>query len=182
MENKAKLGITIAVIFGVYFYFTPYLAANSMKKAAEAKDTITLSSHINFPSLKESLKANFNAMVASEVVKSKNVNPFEAIGAALATVLINPMIDALVTPESLAMMMKGDKPVIDKGSPEKEKASSTNQDTDVHMGYESFDRFVVSVKKKGATEEPTAFVFYREGLLSWKLSALRLPNPRTETQ
>jgi hypothetical protein len=43
------------------------------------------------------------------------------------------------------------------------------------MSYESFDRFVVTVKKKGSTEEPLGLVFNRDGIFSWKLSALRLP-------
>lgn len=183
MQRKATYGIAttvIAAVVGVWFYFTPYIAANNMKKAAEANDSATLSSYINFPSLKESLKANFNAMLATEVVKSKDSNPFEALGAALAAAFINPMIDALVTPESLAMMMQGNKPDLEKGAARTEKKPSGASDTEMTMGYESFDRFAVSVKKKGDADDPVTFVFHREGLLTWKLASLRLPTQKAK--
>ncbi len=173
MTAKTKLFIAIAFIaFGTWFYFTPHLAVSGMKSAAEAKDAAKLSGYVNFPALKESLKASFNAKLASEVTKEKDANPFAALGAVLAAALINPMIDALVTPESLAMMMKGDKPQPAKNATQSKSSAS---DADISMSYESFDRFVVTVKKKGGAEEPMGLVFNRDGMFSWKLSALRLP-------
>ncbi len=182
MSTKTKLAISIVfVAFSTWFYLTPYLAINGMKSAAETKDAAKLSGYVNFPALKESLKASFNAKLASEVTKERDGNPYAAFGAALAAAFINPMIDALVTPESLAMMMKGDKPQpaknTDKPKPAKntEMTKSSDSDVDTSMSYESFDRFVMTVKKKGASEEPLGLVFNRDGLFSWKLSALRLP-------
>ncbi len=172
MSTKIKLSLAfILIAFSTWFYFTPHLAVIGMKSAAEAKDAAKLSSYVNFPALKDSLKASFNAKLASEVTKEKD-NPFAALGGALAAALINPMIDALVTPESLAMMMKGDKPQLTENT---EKTKPSDSDADISMSYESFDRFVVTVKKKGTTEEPLGLVFNRDGLFSWKLSALRLP-------
>lgn len=173
MTNKTKLSLAaVLALFSVWFFFTPHLAVSTMKSAAEARDAAKLSSHVNFPALKESLKASFNAKLASEVTKEKDGDPFSALGAAMAAAFINPMIDALVTPESLAMMMKGDKP-----QPGTNAAASTKSDTDVNtaMSYESFDRFVVTVKKKGEASDPIGLVFNRDGLFSWKLSAIRLP-------
>ena len=109
MQRKVTYGIAITVlaaVVGVWFYFTPHIAANNMKEAAQANDSVTLSSYINFPSVKDSLKANFNAMLVTDVVNIKDSNPFDALGAAMAAAFISPMIDALVTPESLAMMMQ----------------------------------------------------------------------------
>jgi len=173
MSTKAKFFFAIVfVAFSTWFYFTPHLAVSGMKSAAEEKDAAKLSDYVNFPALKESLKASFNAQLASEVAKEEDGNPFAALGAAMAAAFVNPMIDALVTPESLAMMMKGDKPQPAKKS---EQTKPSDSDTDTSMSYESFDRFVVTVKKNGSTEEPLGLVFNRDGIFSWKLSALRLP-------
>lgn len=173
MSTKIKLSLAIVfVAFSTWFYFTPHLAVSGMKSAAEAKDAAKLAGYVNFPSLKESLKASFNAKLASEVAKEKDDNPFAVFGAAMAAAFINPLIDALVTPESLAMMMKGEKP---QPTEKAEQTKPTDSDVDTSMSYESFDRFVVTVKKKGTTEEPIGLVFNRDGMFSWKLSALRLP-------
>ena len=180
-KSTYKIAIlTITAMIVVWFYFTPYIAAYNMKKAAAANDSAALSSYINFISLKESLKASFNATLATDIVKKKGNNPFEALGLALAATLMNPIIDALVTPESLAMMMQGNKPNLEKEVINEENNNSTRSETDVTRKYESFDKFTVSFMKKGETEEPVTFVFHREGLLTWKLSALRLPNLKTK--
>lgn len=173
MSTKTKLSFAIAfVAFSTWFYFTPHLAVSGMKSAAESKDAVKLSGYVNFPALKESLKASFNAKLASEVAKEKDGSPFAALGTAMAAAFINPMIDALVTPESLAMMMKGDKP---QPADKAEQTKPSDSDADTSMSYESFDRFVVTVKKRGSTDEPLGLVFNRDGMFSWKLSALRLP-------
>jgi Protein of unknown function (DUF2939) len=180
MRRKAALFvITLIIAFGTWFYLTPYIAVYGMKSAAEARDAARLSGYVNFPALRSSLKATFHAKLVSNARKNRNNGFFGALGSALAVAFvnpviealyINPMIDSYVRPESLARMMKGEKPQSAKG-----KAQSTPAEPDYSMAYESFDRFVVNVKKKGSTKKPVGLVFRREGLFSWKLSALRLP-------
>ncbi len=41
--------------------------------------------------------------------------------------------------------------------------------------YDTFNTFVVEIRKKGAGEEPIALIFKRNQLISWKLSAVKLP-------
>jgi hypothetical protein len=71
------------------------------------------------------------------------------------------------------MMMKGEKP--ERDMKDRPKSPSTASETDIATGYEGFDRFAVRIKERGSPDEPVGFVFGREGLISWKLSALRLP-------
>jgi hypothetical protein len=168
---KLLLLIPICVAIGVWFYFTPHLAVRGMKSAATARDSAKLSSYVNFPALKEDFKASLNAKLAAEMSKEKEANPFAALGAAMAAAFISPLVDALVTPESLALIMQGDKPLLGKSKPQAQK---TDTDTDTSMAYEGFNRFVVTVRKKDTTLEPISLVFNRDGLFTWKLSAIRL--------
>jgi hypothetical protein len=173
MSKTITLSLAIVfVAFCTWFYFTPHLAAHGMKTSAEAKDAAKLSSYVNYPALKENLKASFGAKLTSGVAKESKL--LGVLGAALADVVVNPTIDALVTPESLAMILRGDKPQPANNST-KNTTQSKPSGTETSMAYESFDRFVVTIKKKGASGEPFGLVFNREGLFSWKLSALRLP-------
>lgn len=179
MSNKTKLFIiALVVALGTWFYCTPYIAISSMKSAAEAKDAAKFSSYVDFPALRSSLKATFRAKLASNAAKTRKRGFFGTLGAAIQVAIINPiveklyinpMIDTYVTPQSLARMMKGESP-----QPKKGGAKSKPIEPDYSMAYESFDRFVVNVKKKGSTQKPVGLVFYRHGLFSWKLSALRL--------
>lgn len=167
----------------VGFFFSPYWAVHNIRQAALEKDAAALSDHVDYPALRESLKANVNALLAQEVAK-KSDNPLEAFGAALAAAFVNPLIDALVTPESLTMLLAGEKPDVRKlgaaawnkpSSPKAEGKPAETSDVDMTGRYESLNRFIVKVKEKGSSGPPVELVLIRHGLLSWKLSALRLP-------
>jgi hypothetical protein len=178
MRRGIKIGVSAALlaVIGGWYYYTPYLAANNMRIAAENKDAVALSRYINFPSVRESLKATLRAKMLSEMAQKEDQNPFAALGAAFGVALVGPMVDAMVTPEALVMMMKGENPSLEKSEPPPDPTSGgSKSDTETSMVYESFDQFVVRTKKRGTTEEPVVLVFQREGLISWKLSAIHLP-------
>jgi type II secretion system protein G len=170
MQPASSICIAVALmVFGIWFYSAPYLAVRGIKSALITKDAAKLSSYINFPALKGSLRTSFNARVGAEVLEGKEANPFAtlgtALGIAMAESLINPMIDELVTPEHLAMMMKPQ-----PGENDNAWAWLTQPDaeTRMSMSYESFNRFVVKVKDAG--QPIIGFIFTRDGLFSWKLS------------
>lgn len=174
-KSIASIFAAIAVIgTAIWFYFTPHLVAQEMASAAEERNATRLSHHINFQSLRESVKAGVNAKLASELLSAGNPdNPFAALGLAIGTALVNPIVDAIVTPEGIASIMRGERPKDQKGA--KGKSSSNKSDIDTSVHYESFDRFVVAVKKAGSSDDPFLLVFHRDGLLGWKLSELRFP-------
>lgn len=177
------IGLTITIALGICFYYTPHWSVFNMKKAAENKDADSLSEYVDFPSLKESLKANFSSTMASDASNNMRDNPFGILGAALAVALINPMIDNLVTPEGLAMLMKGEKPQLEKMNKDsKEKQSSADANIETKMGYGNFNSFIVTVKKKESSDDPVKIIFKRHGIISWKLSALRLPSTNKENK
>ena len=175
MKLKFQLALVaiVVAVLGVGFFFTPHLAVRGMKAAVEAQDAARISDYVDFPAVRESLKATLNAKMAAAVVKQTENNPFAAVAAAMVGAVVNSMIEALVTPESLAMMLKGERPHPTAGEPK--RRTSPGADASIDMSYEGFNRFLVTVTKKGTADEPIGFVFTRDGLISWKLSALRLP-------
>jgi Protein of unknown function (DUF2939) len=179
MRTLTKLfAIAALLTLGVWFYFTPHLVLRDMRAAAQTKDAAKLSAHINFPSVKDSVKAKLSTKFAPGTQDGDM--PFAGLGAALAGMLINPLVDALVTPESLAVMLtRGEKPKPASPAPTPDAPTAPSaeapKETETHAAYESFDRFVVTVRRANSSEEPVGFVFAREGVVGWKLSALRLP-------
>jgi hypothetical protein len=184
-----KITITLLSIFvvlaGVAFYCTPYLTYRNIRIAAEQRDAKAMSKYIEFSSLKKSLKENIKSKL--EVTEKKNGEQGEGIGAAMVSALITPLIDAFITPETIGLMLKGSTPSLKKrkdqaaGKKEKEEHAGDTKNRrdagspDILMYYESLNRFVVEIKKKGAGEEPIALLFRRHQLLYWKLYAIKLP-------
>lgn len=174
-KNKILLlAFFFLAISAIGFYFSPYIAVYNMKNAAEKQDADALSRYVDYPALRESLKANFNAMMASEIAQSDN--PFGALGTALGAALVNQMIDAFITPESLAMMIKGEEPQIGNTEKQHTEKSASKVEAETSMSYEGLNQFVVKVKDKSSSEDPVRFIYKRAGIISWKLSALRLPS------
>jgi Protein of unknown function (DUF2939) len=172
---QALIGIALLAAVG-WFFASPYLAVKNMKDAADRRDAATLSSYVNYPALKENLKTGFSANLNAKADEKEN-NPLAGFGAALASAFMGPMIDAIVTPESLAAMMRGQKPKAAGGASEpatQDIATEKNNDPDVALGYEGLNRFVVRVSPKDKPAQKTVLVFLREGL-SWKLNAVELP-------
>ncbi|MDG4474656.1 DUF2939 domain-containing protein [Thiovibrio frasassiensis] len=175
MNKKITNAIAaLLVVLVVWFYCTPYLTVNGMRSAAEEKNAAKLSGYVDFPAVKEDLRTTFNAKLSAQLGKEKGENPFAAMGEAMAAALINPIVEALVTPESLAIMMEGDKEQAQPAGNES-KSSESKPGTETSMAYEGLNRFVFTVTQKNETGEAIGLVFHREGLFSWKLAALRLP-------
>jgi hypothetical protein len=175
--------VSIIIILAVIgFYFTPYLTYRNIRIAAENKDSAALSEYIDFPEVKKSLKENFKAKI--EVTEKKGGDKFAGMGAAIASAFINPLIDAFVTPETIGMMMQGNMPPLMKKERRGEKKADSDEDKkkkgrsgrpDILTYYDTFNTFVVEIKKKGSGEEPIALIFKRNQLIYWKLSGVMLP-------
>ena len=178
-----KIGApTLLALLAVWLFFTPYLAFRGMRAAAEARDAEALSAYIDYPVLKENLKASFNARLLGQAREASQDNPFAGLGAALASLVVGPMVDAFVTPQALAEMMKGEKPrLIRRAEPADTPASGSTDGKPARrartsMGYEDVNRFVITVSPADRPDaEPLRLVLQRQGLASWKLSAVRLP-------
>lgn len=174
--------ISFVLILAAFYLASPYWNLHRMRRAVENNDAVYMSDHVDFPQLRESLKATLQAQMAKEVAKD-DADGFEALGAAFGAMMIGPMVDALVTPEALIAMMQGkDLDEIEAESSDSGGSPQAPQTTDeemnvTKMGYEKLNRFVVKVADPGEdsqSDESLTLVFHRSGLFSWKLAGIRL--------
>lgn len=180
MRKKVWLSlIAVLVLFGTWFYFTPHLTVHSIGLAVKAKDVEKLSTYVDFPAVRENLKASLKAQVSEKMARELQDNPFASLGVALASTLINPLVNGLLTPEGLAQLLQGQLPDNTTHSNTIEHYDATSDErqldpaTETSMSYESFDRFAVTITRAGS--KPIGFVLHRDGLFSWKLAEIRLP-------
>ncbi|MBP8645186.1 MAG: DUF2939 domain-containing protein [Syntrophobacteraceae bacterium] len=173
-KGKVVLGVA-AGLFAVYVLAAPYITVYRMKSAAENHDGEALSEHIEFPSVRQSLKDQMNAMFAKKIAEDEDMknNPFAALGAAFAGVMVDKMVDAYVTPAGITQLMAGEKP---RPGAEQGDGSAGNSGrkplSDASMSYESLDKFVVKVKGDNGGEGK--FVLRRRGI-GWKLTDIIIP-------
>lgn len=174
--GKLLIGVVVAAAIG-YVGASPYLAVNAMRDAAIAGDAAGVSEHVDFPAVKDSLKANMSAAAMKAAGESNEENPLAGAGAMLAMALVGPMIDAVLTPEGLTMLMRQGKLVQDQAPRDEAQASTGDkvQEIDADMRYRDFSTFVVTLKYPESQDRPMGLVFKRHGIVSWKLTSLDLP-------
>lgn len=166
----AFLALLLAIGFGAWLYFTPQLALASMRDAAAARNAGELSSYVDFPAVRESLKVVVQSKMAA--VAKDPTNPLLALGASLAAGFADPVIDNLVTPQSLALMLSGVPPTMLASGAETSSPASMVETT---TRYDGLNTYVATVRRKDWPWPPVELEMRREGLASWKLAAIRLP-------
>ncbi|HEY6729383.1 MAG TPA: DUF2939 domain-containing protein [Polyangiaceae bacterium] len=148
----------------LYLYFTPYFALQEIERAARAGDTASLAQRIDFPAVRSSVKRQIVARI--EAGAAANPNPLAAFGSALAGALSDPAVDALLTPDNVARLLRGESLGAVQGP-------TLHLDTsNVDLEYIGFNRFqaVTAPAPAGFT-----LVLARQGWLDWKLVEVILP-------
>jgi len=174
--SKGKVIVGVVVLLAVaYVAAAPYITVYQMKTAAENRDGEALSEHIEFPSLRQSLKDQMNTMFMKKMAKEAEDNPFAVLGTAFAGVMIDKMVDAYVTPAGITELMRGKKPDTKSGGEGSSGSSSQEPFSNASMSYKSLSKFVITVKDDSGEEGK--FVLRRRGI-GWKLTEIILPLER----
>ena len=171
-KGKAILGAAAGLFFA-YVMAAPYITVHQIQSAAKNNDGAALSKHIDFVSLRQSVKDQMNALWAKKMAEqgTMNNNQFAAIGAAFAGTFVDKLVDAYVTPAAITQLMSGEQPQSGAGGHEAGH-SERSPLSDASMSYASLNEFVISVNDEGGKE--WKFILHRQGF-DWKVTDIMLP-------
>jgi hypothetical protein len=174
--RKRHLGPVIALIalaMCAWLYVQPYLVLGHIRSAAMKGDQDALAQSVDFPAVRENLKASMNADMLKSMQSSLQDNPFSGLGLLFGSALVDRMVDAYVTPSGIAMLTQGEHP-----DPTAEGAPQSSPELDrtvkVKQGYKSASVFHVSVQSDTSQAAMITFVLRRRGF-SWMLADIRMP-------
>jgi Protein of unknown function (DUF2939) len=154
----AGTGIAAIAVGGIYY--SPYQTISNMKNATENRNADALAQEIDFPELRVSIKKNVKAQVMKQMAGLATPEIVEK--------MVNPMVDKVITPAGIEQLMQDKVPgaKIDLSNLDRDLAKS-----DIKMGYESIDRFVVHITDKVDRTKDVSLILSRDGLV-WKLSGI----------
>jgi Protein of unknown function (DUF2939) len=161
------VGTGIVGISGAGVYYSPYLTVNSLQSATENRNSDALSQAINFPELRSNFKASIKAQAIEHITAAKT-SQISKPNADRIDRTVNSLVDKLVTPEGIEQLL------LDKFPGTKIDMSNLDRDlakSQITMGYESFDRFVVHITDKVDRTKDVSLVLTRDGI-GWKLSQI----------
>lgn len=181
-RKKVILALVIAAIAGlaILTYASPHWQLYRMRSAVEARDPQKLAQFVDFPALRESVKLLLmQRLGAGSALSEAQSNPFAAFGKAMALAVIDPVVDAAVSPAGVALMLeRGDvKLRSERGAPPDASPDAgqahepAREKVNYDLSYAGWDRVTVT-KADGSG---AVFILRRHGLWGWKLSGVALP-------
>ncbi len=175
MRLAMVIGIVI-VGFAGYIAAGPFLTMNSIKVAVETGDSEKLSEDINFPLVRQNLKEQLSAAMATNAREELSDNPFAALAIAFSDKLVEGMLDTFVTPSGIASLISGRNPLIKTDTGPTKGDDSDQQLADLwdksRFEYDSVDRFSIWINNDVGDE--VRVVMRRDGL-KWRLTNVFLP-------
>lgn len=167
------VGILVAALAAAS-WASPHWTLYRMRAAVDARDAQALARYVDFPRLRESVKVQvMRRLGAGGALSETRRNPFAAFGQAMALAVIDPVVDAAVSPSGVvAMLDAGDIRLQPKrDEPPSIEDEGVHEKVNYDLSYRGWNQVVVQRADGGGV----AFVLDRDGLWHWKLAAVELP-------
>lgn len=183
MTLKNRIGIigsvAIVLLVGAALYLSPYWTLRKMQAAIEARDAAAFSAHVDFPALTENLKGQLMRQMTDTMGAAGKNDRLSGLGQMLAVGLLGQMVDSFVSPASVMRMVAQGKATVDMEALVAMPSAGTGQVPRYALRYQGLSTAVLHAEGASATG---AFLFARQGLWSWKLTAVALPRSRPDAQ
>lgn len=162
----------ILVLVVCYVAAGPYLTVSAIKTGIAENDSEKLSENIEFPTLRQNMKEQFNAAMLKNTATEMGDNPFAVLATGFATKMVDGLVDSFVTPSGLAALMEGKKPSKSESDVKTQPQKKDDLLKNARYSYDSMSKFSVWVPNDNGEE--ARFVLKRDGF-SWKLVNLVIP-------
>ena len=181
---RTAIAAGAVAIFAVaaYWYWSPFVAIRQMQSAARSRDAQAFNEKVDYPRLRESLKTQFTTFLTEQVEKTaESRKAFASLGMKVGMAMVNPMVDAMVRPETVMLAMHDGK--MKSGKAARQNAGNVKKETEWDYERVGVDKLVIfPVDKDKTREETVGLVFERSGFATWKLTALALPKSKQTDQ
>lgn len=144
-----------ALVAGVAYVGSPWLAFRQLGEAARSGDQDRLEALVDYPAVREGMKRQVDSgpTKLSRSMSGVGFAPVQAVGK-LGSMHGDRKIRKLIAADQLALLVKGE----------------------AHYAYLTADRVRVTVA--AGDRDPAGFILERRGLFSWKLVKVELPGEK----
>lgn len=189
MKSRLWIGFAVgaAVLALVWAFVSPFQAFAALAEAARVGDRDKLAAMVDFPAVREGLKDQLNARLTTALRTDPALSqgPFGALGALLGPTVVDQVVDAAVTPDGVAAIVRsGRAPLSDLGAgraalpPPPEtvapEAPATTPRKKTRLAYTDLNHVRATTFSRDASQTPLIWELERRGL-GWKLVRIELP-------
>ena len=106
MGRAVKVALAVLALglsaFALYLWASPYLFLRALQGAVLEGDRARLERLVDFPRVREGLKAQVQARLLRQMGQEVAQNPLAGLAYLFVAGMVDPMVDAVVSPEGLA--------------------------------------------------------------------------------
>jgi hypothetical protein len=170
MKKWIAAALVLVLILAAIYFGSPLYAARSLRNAALTGDSDAIAARVDFPAVRKGLKRQFGPVVEARVRRDLGMDDGVLAPFAMMVLprLVDKALDAFVTPEAIAALMRGRKP----GDRDRREA---DPDLERKAEYLDLDHFRVGLRDARRNQDGASFLFERRGFASWKLVEVGLP-------
>jgi hypothetical protein len=180
LQQKLLAAAATAIAAGVaaYWYWSPYLAVRELREAAMNADAVRFNEHVDFPRVRDSLKAQFAGRIDGADGRAAG-----GLGGLLANVLVGTMIDAAVRPETIMFAMREGRFKIERQGQREDDGQTGPAEREQPVWRterQGLNTVLFHAQRHGSDgsggRDSMALVMQRDGFADWKLTDIRLPD------
>jgi hypothetical protein len=168
----AAAAVLLAASFAGWYFVSPGLAVKAIVEAAQENDEARFSSYVDYPSLREDMKAELTGRLQAEA--KRDGSPEAKLGLAMGMAMMGPLVDSMVSPKgmkaafaNLAKEQSGKAKAGGSGAGTGKQSEAADPEPEIRRI--DFNTFVVTGKGNAGS----GLVFERRGL-GWKLAGVEL--------
>lgn len=168
-------GVAIALLGagGTWYALSPSYAMAQLAKAARDGDEAALRSRVDFPQVRESLKADLSVELAARAAEDGG-SELGRLGAAIGLTFGDTLVDGLVTPESIGAIVRQGQVL--RSRTDMADAAGASPPIEWTIERDGLSGFTAIPGGPDITDPPS-LIFERDGL-GWTLVEIDLPQGR----
>lgn len=185
MNKKLLIGAVAVIAIGaVTSYASPYWAIYQMRSAIEQRDPEKFSQYVDYPALRENLKAQLLPSLQGPMQSPQlKDNPFAGLGQMIGLAMVNTLVDTMVSPAGVMALMAGEKPAAQPPArqpptsapaPESPRKEAARDALKYDVSYRSWNLVQATATKDNG--DAIVADLRRDGLWSWKWVGIRIPD------
>ena len=160
--------ILLAALLAAWYFLSPFLLLRSLSFAVRNDDRDTIAADVDFPAVRDGLKQQLENYLQTRAAPRKH-NVFSNLLLQLAPAIGNQVIDAIITPDGVATILR---------QHTASQTSGTSSRPALWHGSFSWigpDHLRATYANARHSDQPIALDLERRGLFGWQVTGLILP-------
>jgi hypothetical protein len=167
-KSLIAAAVLVAALVVAAYVLSPFLLLRSLSDAVKNNDQAAIAGDVDFPAIRDGLKQQLHSYLQTRAAPRKH-NAFSNLLLQLAPAIGNQVIDAIITPDGVATILRQH-----TASP----TSGTSSRPELWHGsfsWESPDHLRATYANARHPDQPIALDLECRGLFRWQVTGLILP-------